>query len=303
MSFRAFYSAAVNYLCRRFVALTFAAVAAVPSAETIAKTSEPISLTRQGKWLVKYDEDSCHLIGAFGTGKDQVVINFTRYEPGDEFSLSFYGETVDALDLEAKLNMAFGAGALQPRSVISGTAGKLPMIILQGTADVLNRSGSAGGTLPTITPEQVDAVTSFTYQFRGRRPVRLELGSMRATLKALRACTTSLVKSWGLDPDVQANLTRAATPESDPGRWLHSSDYPEELLRQGKNGFVRFRLSVSETGTVTDCYIQQKMNPAEFDAISCKLIKKRAKFNPALDAGGNPVASYFVASVLWKIGI
>lgn len=266
--------------------------------------SDPISLTRQGKWVVNYGDDSCHLIGVFGTGSSEVALDIARYQPGDRFTLSLYSETLSSLDLEAKIKLAFGSDAPLPRDALTGTAGKFALVIVSGSMDVLNRPAPADDIpLPTITPEQEDAVSSLTYQFNGRKPVRLELGSMRATLKALRTCTTNLVKSWGLDPEVQAKLTKQATPVGSPGSWLRSSDYPADMIAQGKNGWVRFRLGVNEAGVVTDCTVQQKMNPVEFNTVSCKLLTKRARFDPALDASGKPVKSYFLGSVLWKIGL
>ncbi len=68
------------------------------------------------------------------------------------------------------------------------------------------------------------------------------------------------------------------------------------------NGYVRFRLDVDETGNVAGCRVLYRTNPDEFADLSCKLISKRAKFAPALDAKGKPVKSYYISQIRWQSG-
>ena len=262
---------------------------------------EPLSLARQGAWQVNYDDDSCHLLGAFGLGNDQIIFRLTRYQPGDEFTLTLYGEPLKTSAAYSPIKLAFGDGApLQAKESMNGKNGTAAMIIVPEIFDVLDRKPSkAKPELPPVTAEQEATVKRLTFQFEGRKPLRLELGSMAAPLKAVRACNADLVKFWGLDPDVQAKLKRRPTPTISPGRWLRSEDYPKALWEKGQIGLVRFRLEVDAAGAVSGCHIQLKMKSTDFDKLSCDLITKRAKFVPALDATGAPVKSYYVNAVRW----
>ena len=110
-----------------------------------------------------------------------------------------------------------------------------------------------------------------------------------------------LVRTWGLDPTVQASLSRRATPLRSPGEWLRSADYPGPMMFKGNQALVQFRLEVDELGAVTNCHIQGHTKPEGFADLTCKLIIKRAKFQPALDAAGKPAKSYYVNRVHWLI--
>lgn len=73
------------------------------------------------------------------------------------------------------------------------------------------------------------------------------------------------------------------------------------MLRQGKRAIVHFRLNVDAAGQPTACHIQQSTRPKAFDDAVCKAIMRNARFDPALDAEGQPVASYWLNSVVFHI--
>ncbi|MEP6867958.1 MAG: energy transducer TonB [Novosphingobium sp.] len=265
--------------------------------------SEPVSLERTGKWVADYDVDSCHLTAAFGQSDDPTFVMFTRYEPGDALYFEGLGRRFNVGSTSSPVRTDFGpVKGGQEHTAMSGNRGKLPMIML-GPVDLLDRPRpkDVTVTLPPITAQDEIAATYLTVAILGRKPLRLETGSMAAPMRAMRACMDDLVKHWGLDPLVQARLSRKAIPFGSPGSWLRSSDYPAGMLSQGGQGIVQFRLDVDETGAISGCHIQQRTNPDEFADLSCKLVTKRGKFTPALDSNGQPVKSYFVSGVRWII--
>jgi len=79
-----------------------------------------------------------------------------------------------------------------------------------------------------------------------------------------------------------------------------SADYPIGPLRMGQGGFVRIRLDVDAAGAISDCYVARTDQP-EFAAPVCKAILKRGRFDPALDAHGQPVRSYRVIGFRFEI--
>lgn len=113
----------------------------------------------------------------------------------------------------------------------------------------------------------------------------------------LRRCMNELLTHWGIDVERHKSLTRKLVPTDSPGSWLNSRDYPTDLLRDGAQGLVNFRLSVDEKGKVSGCHIQRSTRPEGFDRAVCDALTRRARFEPALDADGNPVNSYFIGSV------
>ena len=59
---------------------------------------------------------------------------------------------------------------------------------------------------------------------------------------------------------------------------------------------------VSAEGVPTKCAIQQATSSPEFTKLTCDLLVKRARFSPALDRDGKPVASFYTNSVRWLAG-
>ena len=267
---------------------------------TATAASVPISLPRDGKWVMDYDTDACRLVAAHGTGNDAVVFILHRFQPTGGFYLDLIGKRFDLDQPAAKVTLDFGPEE-NPRTFMPmlGTSNDRPAI-LGLHDDLLDRSTENDGeTLAAVTPEQETAVTYLVVRQGAHKPIRLELGSMGAPMRAMRTCTTDLVRSWGFDPAVQDTLSRTPKSIGSPGNWLHSSDYPTNMLMVGGQGLVQFRLDVDEQGAVTGCHIQGHTKPEGFTDLTCRLIAKRAKFQPALDSAGRPVKSFYVNRVRW----
>jgi hypothetical protein len=268
-----------------------------------AKPSSPILLERYGKWQIDYDTDSCKLAGAFGEGSNQIVMQMIRFRPSDGFDLKLYGRPLRSDEAFSKVELAFGpTDALIKSETTNGMAGDLPLrrVGLWRLDNNTVRDESAA-ELPAISPEQETAVQYLDFRPAGGKFYRLNLRSMGGTMAAMRKCMDNLVASWGYNVDQQATLQMPALPKTPPKNWLISSDYPQNLLFQGAMGIVHYRLEVDEAGGVTACHVQMATKPAGFEGKTCDLLKKRAKFSPALDAKGTPTKSFYVNTVRWII--
>src|SRR5574338_373155 len=82
---------------------------------------------------------------------------------------------------------------------------------------------------------------------------------------------------------------------------IGSDDYPAEALNRNEEGTVQFRISIDETGAVRDCVIEKSSGSAALDAQTCRLMWLRAKFKPARDKDGKPVADQKTAKIAWRI--
>lgn len=79
------------------------------------------------------------------------------------------------------------------------------------------------------------------------------------------------------------------------------SDYPPELWVQGKDGRVGIAVPVDPSGRPTACRITESSGHSALDARTCDLVLARTRFQPALDADGNPVAGEYLGSYSWRI--
>jgi periplasmic protein TonB len=97
------------------------------------------------------------------------------------------------------------------------------------------------------------------------------------------------------------NKQRAVKPKNNPGSWATTNDYPSRALSQEREGTTGFRVSVGADGKVTDCQVTSSSGHPDLDAATCSNVKRRARFDPALDSSGNPTSSSYSNRVTWRI--
>ncbi len=275
-------------------------IAALPAA-AVAAARAPETLKRTGNWIVDYNRDACHLIAQFGTGRDMIIMRLTRYELGDEFALDLYGRRLASTDVRSKATIDFGLrGTPVEAQTLNGTAGDLPMMHLGPMRLDGWESGEPGEVGPPLHPRQEAAVSGVAVKIGRKKPFRLEFGSLAKPMEQLRLCQADLLKSWGYDPAVQATLSKPVRPAGSPAAWLQTSDYPPGAVERGQNGLVQFRLDVEADGRIAGCHVLARTSPDVFADTTCQTVSRRAKLEPALDATGKPVRSYYVRRVRWQ---
>lgn len=269
-----------------------------------AAAAEPISLAQDGPWVANFDDDSCQLIGRFGTGKTSIVAIFTRYQPSDGFDLALQGASLEREGSSSQIKLVFGPGLPEQEALATlGTLGSKPLMMFNALRlDRWARSPKLRDEAPpAIYPEQEAAISTLTVRLGGKRNYRLELGSMGKPMATMRTCMDGLLKHWGYDPVAFAAQSRGAVPLSNPGTWVTSADYPSKALRGGYNGIIQFRLDLDETGKILGCHILARTNPDEFADAACRALTRRARFEPALDAAGKPTKTFYSDSIRFVI--
>lgn len=272
--------------------------------------AKEISLPSSSKWLMDYSPDSCQLVRSFGNGEDQTIVQFASYNPEPRFDLTITGNPIGSQAERPSVRLRFGTSAPFVRTdAMLGRAGNKPVLFLSGRLDNLDLSKlqideyvkltpAEQARLNTIDPAAEAAVQSMTL-IAGSRTLVLELGSMGPPMAAMRKCLDALISDWGLDAKEQANLISRPVPKGNPGTWLTSSDYPGDSLARGEQAIIRFRIMVDAAGTTTACSVQSAIAKGDFAQITCNLLKRRARFEPARNARNESVASYFVGKVFW----
>lgn len=95
--------------------------------------------------------------------------------------------------------------------------------------------------------------------------------------------------------------TEPARPRNDPGSWVSEADYSGRAIRLGLEGVTRFTLTIGTDGRVSDCRITGSSGHDELDAATCRLIAKRARFEPARNGDGDKVTGSYSSAVRWRI--
>jgi TonB family protein len=295
---------------RRFA--LFAAGLGVLCSEASGKAREVVRLPPVEPWNLHYADDSCRMARTFGTGKHQVILVLDQFEPGEWFRMMFVGKSVAARTGFGRSDLKVRFGPNEDASedtFTTGTVGDNPALIVNGSVRLapLTKVEQAAHDESVRRPPHIDpppvgeareaAATWLELSKALSHNLILETGSMAKPLAALRECAWETVKMWGLDIEQQKRLTRKPSPQRPSYEWIHASDYPPAMARGGFQGIVNFRIIVDEKGTPTSCNIQESTRPKEFDDAVCKAVMKRARFEPALDAQGKPVPSYWRQTV------
>jgi len=80
---------------------------------------------------------------------------------------------------------------------------------------------------------------------------------------------------------------------------LSLADYPRALRRAGIGGRVEVHMTVEPSGRVSRCRVVRSSGSPELDAITCRLVQARYRFDPARDAQGRPVPDLVGESHNW----
>lgn len=70
-----------------------------------------------------------------------------------------------------------------------------------------------------------------------------------------------------------------------------AADYPAAALREERQGRVEIILAVSTQGRVSDCEVAVSSGSADLDDSACGSALRRARYRPATDTTGAPIAS------------
>ncbi|WP_114520379.1 energy transducer TonB [Altererythrobacter sp. ZODW24] len=90
-------------------------------------------------------------------------------------------------------------------------------------------------------------------------------------------------------------------PKNNPGTWATTKDYPRADLREGNEGVTRFILVVGVNGKASACNVTGSSGYSSLDAATCKLVSRRAKFNPGQDTSGAKTGGSYSGSIRWVI--
>ncbi len=129
--------------------------------------------------------------------------------------------------------------------------------------------------------------------------MRFETGSLKAPIAALQACADDLLATWGLDPDKHKTLSAAAILEPDPNGVLPQGTIPFGEFSKLNGGANQVRLMIGADGKPTACTIYSPTLAETLNERICSTVMREASFQPAKDADGQPIASYWMGSPMF----
>lgn len=258
-------------------------------------------------WNLDATPSGCALRRGFGSADRPLILEFRRFAPDPDFHIKVEGDEIKSLEDMPTVSVRYGAAAPERLSWQFGTTargeGNASAPTLFGRSRFL--PGTPGPAAPpasdSATAATEEAIRDVTFLWRGRA-LTLATGSLGRPFALMRRCTNDLVASWGLDPEVQGSLSRPVVPEGQREWARHiQRDYPTHLARKGYQARVNARMLVDAQGQPTDCKVMVSYNDPDFDKLACQKLLRYARFRPALDRNGKPVASFYATTIAFYL--
>ena len=303
-------------MIRKLTALACAgSILASSAAPVIAQEAGPRVFTRTGQWQLEAAEEECRIARVFTNGDQQIALALERnradplvrvvlvtsalsfYRTAEELGYTFQpaGEhrsaryiTAEMADGQTYYNLGNVLLAAMPAPPAPGTPPPAP-----GTPQpVYDRAA-----------EQAYAagITAIEFNTGLTQPVRLETGSLRAAITALQACEDDLLRSWGLDWEKHQTMTRRAAPDGRASDWIPAGTIGFGDFASLSAGRNPFRVMISAEGQPTACNAMWVSLDANKNERVCNAIMEHGRFLPALDAAGQPMASYWIVDYLFGL--
>jgi TonB family protein len=87
----------------------------------------------------------------------------------------------------------------------------------------------------------------------------------------------------------------AGTPQ------VGEADYPSRSSRNGETGSVRYVVTVGSDGRVVDCRITGSSGFGALDDQTCRLMRSRSRFRPAIGSDGKPASDTYSGTMNWRL--
>jgi len=100
---------------------------------------------------------------------------------------------------------------------------------------------------------------------------------------------------------VQPSQAKNPTIVGNRAGWVTTDDYPSAAIRSGAEGTTAILVTIGVDGRVTDCRVTASSGDTLLDQIACKVYSRRARFTPALDDAGHPMAFERADRVRWQL--
>lgn len=297
-------------------------VALFAAAPTLMAASQPVRLQPSSGWVVDYAEDSCRLIRTFGEGSQQVKLAFESEAPREVDMLAVGKPLINDNQYVGARFLPMQSKPWDGQTAKTASSGDPAILWSQVpfVSDAFIAEHRKDGDKPKVGDstrppardlareaiwdaqrlETAKAITGLEILTQHGRSVLLETGSLGAAIAVFDKCSRDSLADWGVDPSLEDKIVRPVWARN-VREWLNSSDYPLAMLNADEQSEVKVRVLVDASGKVTKCTSLSHFRAPEFNEITCRNIRLRARFEPAELADGTKVPSYYTKRINFRI--
>jgi hypothetical protein len=285
--------------------MSLAAAASVMAAPLpAAAQSQPAVFKASGPWSLDYGDDYCRLARNFSDGANTISVALERIQPGPFARLVLVSAAIKPYRTAHEIGWHFTPSGAErkTRYTVSATGDGTPLYTFADVT-IAPFTPPAPGTPPAPTLYDRDKEQAAAKGLDGlmldsglTSPVKVETGDLAAPVTALQTCADDLAGTWGVDPAKLKNAKSLAVPEGGGVGWLPSGTVPFADFAKLGGGANQVRLMVDAAGKPTQCAVHWATLDKLVNDKICATLMANAKFTPAKDSEGQPMAGYWVAS-------
>ncbi|MCJ2187239.1 energy transducer TonB [Novosphingobium beihaiensis] len=103
-------------------------------------------------------------------------------------------------------------------------------------------------------------------------------------------------------PPPAPSKARGVSPKGQ-NRWAAriQANYPTRAAREEREGRVGVRVTINSDGRVDSCSVTSSSGSSDLDEAACDGMTRYARFNPALDAAGNPTSGSYSTAIVYRL--
>lgn len=281
-------------------------IAALPALLAAPAQADPTVLKPQSPWNVDFGEDRCRLARLFGDGTNEHLLYFEQHFPSNTTGITVAGRAFKRFDnLAATQVRTADERAPVEGKPYRGETERFEDTLIFSSLNLARGEESSdlpavSGALPRLDTGFGDTVRYLQFGQRGRE-VRFDTGPLGKAFEVLNQCSEGLLATWGLDAEQHRTASRLP-------RFLNQQEivrkiagrYPSAAANSGQQGIMRMRVIVDETGAPQDCAMIKATVADKLESPACAMMKQ-ARFEPALDAQGRPMRSYYAVTVTYRM--
>ncbi len=174
--------------------------------------------------------------------------------------------------------------------LITLTAGGETLTMYAVGLDTVQKTSGFGGPIKPETLAAAAAAGTVEARADGVELGEIDLAGAQQAVATMREC------AGRLHPKSDDEMP-VGNPVMQSMSFMQSFRVPPAARREMTSPRVAFRLQVGADGKPTDCAIMQSSGSKLLDDRICEIMLKRARFEPAVNRAGKPVAASYTNSV------
>ena len=269
-------------------------------------------LEPDGPWVLDYDDERCRAARKFkgSDGSDPTLFYLEQYVPAAGVDWLVAGDVVpNRQDWDIQFGPRHEPFEVKNQWVSLGEYGRAILGVgTRRTESDLEKQTEANkavirerGALK-LDPETAEDIDWLEIEGGSSDAVRIPLEQLPKIYEAMNTCMADLVRSWGYDPATREKVVTGTRPLNfDAVVREIVEHYPSRAREHGNSANFTMRLMIEADGRVSKCAMIARTVANGFDSSACKIMVRKARFEPARDAEGNPLPSYYMQRLRYWI--